>query len=255
MIKSFKLYSSISFSYCIQSYFFLSVLFSASNLASLESKTELKRIQPVFLISLSFSLSHKNSKRIVRIQKERKLLKRCLSKRNFTDEKKTIYINLATQDELKSLPGIGTKIAQNILSYRETYGFFYLKKELLSVNKIGEGIYQKIQNRISIEPIHSERRFYRLRYWTMKEWLEIGISPSMALRLTVWIQKNPLYDHDFNNNYDNYYDNYNDGDSIDSLKKLLEIQGMNSKLLNQIQKKLRKYKNMPLCSSKKKRKK
>lgn len=59
-----------------------------------------------------------------------------------------IDINTAGIDELKALDGIGDTIASAIIEYRETYGNFHNREELLNVSGIGEkklaGIYDFI---------------------------------------------------------------------------------------------------------------
>ena len=49
-----------------------------------------------------------------------------------------ININTATKEQLMTLPGIGEKIAENIISYREANGPFTSIAELLNVDLIGE---------------------------------------------------------------------------------------------------------------------
>ncbi len=59
-----------------------------------------------------------------------------------------VDINTAGIDELKALDGIGDTIASAIIEYRETYGNFHNREELLNVSGIGEkklaGIYDYI---------------------------------------------------------------------------------------------------------------
>lgn len=49
-----------------------------------------------------------------------------------------ININTATFEELKTLPGIGTETAKNILEYRKTVGRFRSNLELASISGISE---------------------------------------------------------------------------------------------------------------------
>ena len=61
-----------------------------------------------------------------------------------------ININTASLSELISLPGIGEKRAQKIISYREKIGSFKDTEDIKKVKGIGEGIYTKIKDMIEI---------------------------------------------------------------------------------------------------------
>ncbi|MGM9975162.1 MAG: helix-hairpin-helix domain-containing protein [Clostridiaceae bacterium] len=61
-----------------------------------------------------------------------------------------ININTATLAELNSLPGIGDVTAQRIIDYREEKGGFKSKEELKNVERIGEGTYNKLKDKIDI---------------------------------------------------------------------------------------------------------
>ncbi len=61
-----------------------------------------------------------------------------------------ISINTAALEELTSLPGIGEKIAQRIIDYRNTYGCFNYLEELMNVNGIGENKFNKIREHICL---------------------------------------------------------------------------------------------------------
>ncbi|MCS7249955.1 MAG: helix-hairpin-helix domain-containing protein [candidate division WOR-3 bacterium] len=62
-----------------------------------------------------------------------------------------ININEASKEELMSLPGIGEKIAQRIVEYREKIGRFKNKDELLKIKGIGKKKLAKIENLIEIK--------------------------------------------------------------------------------------------------------
>jgi competence protein ComEA len=49
-----------------------------------------------------------------------------------------VNLNRATAEELESLPGIGPKIAQRVVEYRQTRGEFRRPEDLLNVPGIGE---------------------------------------------------------------------------------------------------------------------
>ena len=61
-----------------------------------------------------------------------------------------IDINSASKAQLMSLTGIGEGKANAIIEYRKTNGHFKSIEEIKNVNGIGEGIYQKIKDKIEI---------------------------------------------------------------------------------------------------------
>ncbi|TCS75591.1 helix-hairpin-helix domain-containing protein [Muricomes intestini] len=61
-----------------------------------------------------------------------------------------ININTASKEELKSLPGIGDAKADSIISYRESNGGFQSVEDLMQVEGIKEGVYNKIKDKIII---------------------------------------------------------------------------------------------------------
>ena len=48
-------------------------------------------------------------------------------------------LNLASAEELESLPGVGPVLAERIVAYREEHGPFATVEDLLDVPGIGEG--------------------------------------------------------------------------------------------------------------------
>ena len=65
-------------------------------------------------------------------------------------QNKVININFASLSELVQLPGIGDVIAQNIIDYRNKYGQFKSKEELINVKGVGEKKFEKIKDLISV---------------------------------------------------------------------------------------------------------
>ena len=65
-------------------------------------------------------------------------------------EKGKININTAGKDELMTLTGIGETKAESILEYREENGKFESIEELMQIEGIKEGVFNKIKDDITI---------------------------------------------------------------------------------------------------------
>ena len=61
-----------------------------------------------------------------------------------------ININTASVEELKTLSGIGESKANDIISYREEHGSFTSPEDIMKIQGIKEGIYNKIKDKITI---------------------------------------------------------------------------------------------------------
>ena len=61
-----------------------------------------------------------------------------------------IDINMADTTAFIALPGIGSKLAQRIVTYREKLGGFYKVDQLAETFGIADSVYQKLKNRCSI---------------------------------------------------------------------------------------------------------
>ncbi len=59
-------------------------------------------------------------------------------------------INTATVDDLDDLPKIGPVLAQRIIDYRNANGDFQFIEELMNVEGIGEGIFEKIKEFVEV---------------------------------------------------------------------------------------------------------
>jgi competence protein ComEA len=62
-----------------------------------------------------------------------------------------VNINTAFKSQLTSLPGISEGKADAIIEYRKTNGPFKSIEEIKNVKGIGEGIYQKIKDKIEVK--------------------------------------------------------------------------------------------------------
>lgn len=61
-----------------------------------------------------------------------------------------ININIASIEELTTLPGIGESKAQNIINYREENGYFKTIDEIKNVNGIGESTFDQLKKYITV---------------------------------------------------------------------------------------------------------
>lgn len=69
---------------------------------------------------------------------------------NDSEESNLININTAGIEELTTLTGIGDVKAEAIIKYRSEVGKFKTKEELLNVEGIGEALFEKIKDNITV---------------------------------------------------------------------------------------------------------
>ncbi len=77
---------------------------------------------------------------------------------NITDVPETLYVNINTADseEFVKLPGIGEVLAERIVEYRDSTGYFRNIEEIMLVNGIGEGIFSEIRENIYVDdPVYN----------------------------------------------------------------------------------------------------
>lgn len=87
------------------------------------------------------------------IQKDEDSLKNdaCISSDNTTEDNNTVIsINSATKEELMKLTGIGESRANDIIEYREKNGGFKSIDELKNVKGIGDSLFDKIKENITL---------------------------------------------------------------------------------------------------------
>jgi competence protein ComEA len=68
-----------------------------------------------------------------------------------SDSDGTINLNTATAEQLMTLPGIGQSKADSIISYRESHGSFSSVEEIMNVDGIKEGVYNRIKDNIKVK--------------------------------------------------------------------------------------------------------
>ena len=61
-----------------------------------------------------------------------------------------VNLNTATQAQLESLPGVGAKVAERILDYREKNGKFKKVEDLMNVQGIGEKSFLKLKPLLTV---------------------------------------------------------------------------------------------------------
>lgn len=61
-----------------------------------------------------------------------------------------VNLNTASEEELKTLDGIGETRAKSIVEYRNANGGFQTIEELMNVEGIKEGVFEKIEDRITV---------------------------------------------------------------------------------------------------------
>jgi competence ComEA-like helix-hairpin-helix protein len=67
------------------------------------------------------------------------------------EEDAKININTATVEELSSLEGIGLNKANAIIAYRSENGPFAMIEDIKNVKGIGEKMFERIKDRITVE--------------------------------------------------------------------------------------------------------
>jgi len=61
-----------------------------------------------------------------------------------------VNINTATQTQIETLPGIGPKVAQRIIEYRQKNGQFKKVEDLMNVKGIGEKSFLKLKPYLTV---------------------------------------------------------------------------------------------------------
>ena len=62
----------------------------------------------------------------------------------------TYDLNAVTENELDDIPGVGSSLAKAIVAYRESYGKFVDKDELLNIRGMTDELYSEIKQYITL---------------------------------------------------------------------------------------------------------
>ncbi|HEV7684366.1 MAG TPA: helix-hairpin-helix domain-containing protein [Pyrinomonadaceae bacterium] len=62
-----------------------------------------------------------------------------------------ININTASKSELEKLPGVGTGLAERIITHRQQYGPFHRPEHLMMVRGISDGKFRELRTMIVVE--------------------------------------------------------------------------------------------------------
>jgi len=63
----------------------------------------------------------------------------------------SININLANEDDLQLLPGVGQATAKKIITYKKEHGSFKTPEEIKEVSGIGDSTYEKMKDYIVVD--------------------------------------------------------------------------------------------------------
>lgn len=66
------------------------------------------------------------------------------------DRAELVNINLATPDQLESLPGVGPVLAERIVAWRDDHGRFAAAEDLLDVSGIGDKVLAGLRDSVSV---------------------------------------------------------------------------------------------------------
>ncbi len=68
-----------------------------------------------------------------------------------TADELLVDINTASVEDLAQLPGIGDKVAERIVNYREKNGRFQKTEEIMNVRGIGEKTFVKLRDHLVVK--------------------------------------------------------------------------------------------------------
>lgn len=142
------------------------------------------------VMTLSFDLSE--SRRSVfreppRKKRTRMTLEDLGPEREYTGEK--LDINRATAEELQALPRIGPSTARKIVEYRERYGPFRRKEDIMKVPGIGVRTYARFRELITVgvpeeeAAAEGERKGPDISTVTLRQLIDLKVPPMVAVKI------------------------------------------------------------------------
>ena len=70
---------------------------------------------------------------------------------NHSNAPRKINLNTATVAQLTTLPGIGPRIAERIVTYRKQHGPFKRIEEIMNVRGVGRKVFGRIRERLAVK--------------------------------------------------------------------------------------------------------
>ena len=76
-----------------------------------------------------------------------------------------VNLNLASKEELMTLPGVGASKAESIISYREEHNGFKSIEEIMEITGIKEGLFNKVKDYIKMLIINKLIIYIWIKMW------------------------------------------------------------------------------------------